>query len=919
MQQCNELTTMQYLFSPLIKIYKALYLFAYDITGNYGFALVLLSLFTFVVLYPFNKKAQQIQKKEHKIQAVLAPQVSAIKKQYSGQEQYEQLQWLYRRYGYHPLYAIRSAIGLILQIPFLTAAYYMLSNLAEIQGVSWGFIPNLGAPDHLLGGINLLPFVMTLVTVIYAFVMPEISRKERVQTVAIGLFFLFLLYNAPSALLIFWTCNLLWSLADSVLSKKLMWLGDFISENELVFHIIFALALTVCFLVPADIYIKNASQLWFSFKDIGKFFLLDTVKIILVLLFLYLVCWRKRIRIAYLSVLIGLLLGAFLQCYIVGVDYGTFDGHEINWEEFTTVGIINTIVWITCMICGFIAFRKLLQNRIYYTKIIKISSFVIIVTQLVSLLYTLINNPIQRNVVFEDGKAGILTTKNIFTVSAKKNIIVFLLDSFDSSVFEEILQRNDSEVGNLFKDFTYFPDVISSYGFTHYSLPEILTGRLFLPGENFVDYQASAWQDNPYYKKLIDNGFLIDLYTSGNYINKNALIDNLVAEKIIMNYSVADKFNQLVKFRLVPHYFKKYYYRYDTDIQNPLISADKIEAYTFDDRKYYLGLKKGLHVSNHNHYFKFYHLIGLHQPFVLDENVEPVKIGQGNAFKQGMGVLSIVSEYLNQMKQYRIYDEAAIVLIADHGQHNLVGSRPILLMKKARANNKSMVINESPLIVADLMPLLLKQFPKEIMQEVYSEFGHQRFYYIEGDHGQFIRYKVKSPANNLKSWKKLGEVQKWNEVKNRDYRIGEIIDFSYFGNSLKYKGFGWNEREESRGSIISNDKAEVILDIKDLDNCKRDFVIKVTGSMFYNGAPYHGNIRIYGNQQFLGEWTFREEPISISCKLPKEILIRQRPFVLTFLIDKPSNSIGRNSLMFHVQKVQILEDLSETDAFLNKE
>ena len=176
---------MQKLFNPLITIYKNLYLFAYDITGNYGISLILLSFFTFVVLYPFNKKAQIIQKKEHKIQAVLAPQIEEIKRQYNGREQYENLQWLYRRYGYHPLYAIRSALGLILQIPFLTSAYYMLSDLAEIQGVSWGIIANLGMPDHLLGGINLLPLLMTLVTFFYAYVMPEISKKERLQTLGI--------------------------------------------------------------------------------------------------------------------------------------------------------------------------------------------------------------------------------------------------------------------------------------------------------------------------------------------------------------------------------------------------------------------------------------------------------------------------------------------------------------------------------------------------------------------------------------------------------------------------------------------------------------------------------------------------------------------------------------------------------------
>ena len=48
---------MQNIFDPLIKVYKTLYLFAYDITGNFGLALVLLSFFTFVVLYPFNKKS----------------------------------------------------------------------------------------------------------------------------------------------------------------------------------------------------------------------------------------------------------------------------------------------------------------------------------------------------------------------------------------------------------------------------------------------------------------------------------------------------------------------------------------------------------------------------------------------------------------------------------------------------------------------------------------------------------------------------------------------------------------------------------------------------------------------------------------------------------------------------------------------
>ena len=40
------------------------------------------------------------------------------------------------------------------------------------------------------------------------------------------------MYSAPSALLIFWTCNLIWSLLDSVLSEKLERIGDYIEQID---------------------------------------------------------------------------------------------------------------------------------------------------------------------------------------------------------------------------------------------------------------------------------------------------------------------------------------------------------------------------------------------------------------------------------------------------------------------------------------------------------------------------------------------------------------------------------------------------------------------------------------------------------------------------------------------------------------
>ena len=269
---------MQNLFYPLEQIYKFLYLEAYNITGNYGIALILLSLLIYIILFPLNQKAQQIQNLEREVQSIIAPQITEIKKQYHGKEQYKKIQRLYHRYAYHPIYAIRSAAGIVLQIPFFVAARSMLYALPDIKGVPWGIIQDLGKPDQLLGGINLLPLIMTFITILYAFVMPKLTKKEIMQTIVIGIIFLIILYPAPSALLIFWTCNLLWSLLHCVIFDRFHWANNFvetikeyISENELAFHVIFALALTVGLFVPLDVYLKNANQLWFSFKDILKY------------------------------------------------------------------------------------------------------------------------------------------------------------------------------------------------------------------------------------------------------------------------------------------------------------------------------------------------------------------------------------------------------------------------------------------------------------------------------------------------------------------------------------------------------------------------------------------------------------------------------------------------------------------------
>ena len=866
---------MQNLFDPLIKIYKALYLFAYDITGNYGISLVLLSLFTFIVLYPFTKKAQHIQNKEHRIQSVLGPQIESIKKHYSGREQYEQLQWLYRRYSYHPLYAIRSALGFVFQIPFLTTAYYMLSGLSEIQDVSWGIIPNLGAPDHLLNGINILPFVMTLVTVVYAFVMPGISKKERMQTVGIGVFFLVLLYAAPSALLIFWTCNLIWSLLDSLLSEKLAWVGEYISENELAIHIIFALAVTVGILVPTEIYIKNASQLWFSYQDILKYFLSDTAKYFCALFLIYLFFRQEKSKNIYLSVLLGILVAIFLQSFIIGLDYGTFDGHRIEWEKYTKLGIANAVVWLVCIVESFIRFSRLKFVNYGIKKLVKPLTFGIVVIQCVALMHTIIMNGLPSE--FFNGKKfiNLFTTKNMFDVSTNHNIIVFLLDAFDASIFETMMTK-ELEIIEGLKGFTFYPDTTSVYGYTHNSIPQIITGKIYRNDIPHSEYLKKAWSENPYHKFLQEQKYNVGIYTTEQIANQDAPIVNLIHGKVALNDNIMQDFKNLVMFRIFPHFLKKIFYYYNPNMWNQLFENNDVQLYATDDRYFYLRLKEGIKEQSDSNCFRFYHLAGAHHPYILNRNIEPLpKDIVGTQYEQAVGSMKIVLEYIRQMKKLQIFDASTFVIMADHGYINKIGGRPLFCIKGPKTANSKLKVSDRPVSFSQFMPIVLSS--SDGASQIQISFLADRVFYLQKDR-DLIEYVIKGNAKDVDSWKKGRTLRSWYQKHNNLYALGEKIDCSE--KNLYFEGFqgkGWYVRPHPTGTYTIGPETELILRIKDYHGQKLKFSFRVI--TYLEDLPFR-KLKIYANEKFVSEQTLDNKKFDFSVTIPplenEENLLRIR-------------------------------------------
>jgi len=129
--------------------------------------------------------------------------------------------------------------------------------------------------------------------------------------------------------------------------------------------------------------------------------------------------------------------------------------------------------------------------------------------------------------------------------------------------------------------------------------------------------------------------------------------------------------------------------------------ADPSETtYLMNDAQYFKRLQRfGLTIeqSDARGAFRFIHLIGPHEPFSMNELAEDVGLDNSDIDSQARGSLYIVDDYLRRMKELDVYDDATIIITADHGTWFSTldpleePSVPIMLVKPAQSREEASV------------------------------------------------------------------------------------------------------------------------------------------------------------------------------------------------------------------------------------
>lgn len=132
--------------------------FLFRVCGNYGIAIILLTILIRLILYPLNQKSFRSMKEMQNLQ----PKIAALQTKHKDdpKKRQEEMMRIYKEHGVNPM---GGCLPLLIQMPILIAFFRVLQNAIELWGAPFYlWIKDLSEPDALFRistGKNVIPFI----------------------------------------------------------------------------------------------------------------------------------------------------------------------------------------------------------------------------------------------------------------------------------------------------------------------------------------------------------------------------------------------------------------------------------------------------------------------------------------------------------------------------------------------------------------------------------------------------------------------------------------------------------------------------------------------------------------------------------------------------------------------------------------
>jgi hypothetical protein len=412
-------------------------------------------------------------------------------------------------------------------------------------------------------------------------------------------------------------------------------------------------------------------------------------------------------------VITALSLLLWFQGNILVWKYGPLDGREIIWNTYWLYGVIDTSIWVLVLIFA-VKKRSILLRWAQ-----PITTFLIVV-QIIAITVTYYQMPKD----FWDFKHYLIDDNPKFIFSKEKNVIVMVLDEFQSNIFQDIISEND-RYGNVFNGFTYFRNAVAPFSGTELSIPAILTGKFYDNSIKRNTFLKNAFSDHSIPKILKENGFEVDLFPLRNWEHHSLYFDESLCSNLKNNSDYKVQLKEMLLlidlslFRDLPYFFKKYIYSHNHWFLSRLLPAyykigeykirtlknkiyegkeekvPEMPVYEFEGDEFIKSAIAKAQFQKKNGVFKFYHLWGMHIPLRINEKsefVSQVTYNKENYTRQAKAYLGMCKLFFDMLKQAGAYDHCLIFVLGDHGS----GRSEDMYINPASDSRKDILNEASP-------------------------------------------------------------------------------------------------------------------------------------------------------------------------------------------------------------------------------
>lgn len=661
----------------------------------------------------------------------------------------------------------------------------------------------------------------------------------------------------------FIACNIFLILIGILINRFIRKM-DFAELKQVMFCLLPStvfLIITYAVFTPSALFLENISEFSIPYTSIVPVILVVSFAICSIVLFIAL-CVGNEKNIFYVSyVLFVIALGLYVQGNFLNPKFPSLDGTSIDWSSYYKRAVFSNLLWPLFLIAVFVLLVRLKSKP---QRVIKYLSYWCASIQIVTLVVLLLTNR-QESVSYGISKEG------EFSVGAKENIVIFIVDSLQTSAMEEYLISDAYPAGRL-DGFTFFNNMVSGGSPTSRGLAVFMTGAEYDPLQSEDEWGRELWEDVRLYDDLHKENYDVRFYTS---ISVPGISDKIIDNCLPSDKRIGDFFGftgqlyKLVNLYLAPQGLKEYFWLTTDDLTETILTNE--DNYSIGNSQFYADLESAGNLqAEHEKAFRLYHLHGVHLPYVTDENLQPTVEENAVTEQQVLqGVMKGIYQYTDYMKEAGIYDSSTIIIAGDHGrfEEGHPGATAAFLIKRPYETSK-IQYNSSPVHYRNVLATLA-----QTAMDDYSFYGPSVYDITESSDVERL-HTIDTPIRDKNwiddEWEKAVECRFivpvdaedvtqykiWDpyHINSIDYVLGEKIDYTsdnVYANQIEYRMY-----KNIGGGATASNELSICFNMQEAGT--DDLVFHYTYSGVYNDRQ---TMRIYANGSKVDTVVCKEENI----------------------------------------------------------